>query len=97
VTGIDPEHVGHTFTIHNFPSSEQDPLFVSVPLPAIPEDAPAAPNSDYPKPYVITFQFVTGDPGTYAWNCEFPCGENYGNMGEAMSTYGYMSGTLKVV
>lgn len=97
VTGIDPEHVGHTFTIHNYPSSKQDPLFVSVPLPAVADDAPVAAGSSFPAPHVITFQFVTGGPGTYAWNCEFPCGDNYGNFGGAMGTYGYMSGTLHVV
>jgi len=97
VKGIDPATLGHTFTIHNFPTSKQDPLFVSVPLPATPEDAPAAPGSDFAAPRVVTFQFITGGPGTYAWNCEFPCGENYANFGGAMSSYGYMSGTLHVV
>jgi len=95
VTKIDPEKVGHTFTIHNFPSSKQTPLFVSVPLPAV--DAPDPQISDSGPHHTITFQFVTGSTGTYAWNCEFPCGDNYANFGGAMSTYGYMSGTLKVV
>ena len=50
------------------------------------------------KPHVITFQFVTGSAGTYAWNCEFPCGDGtYAKFGDAMSSYGYMSGTLHVV
>jgi hypothetical protein len=99
MTGIDAEHVGHTFTIHNFPSSKQDPLFVSVPLPAVADDAVEAADSAgaLPTPHVVTFQFMTGGPGTYAWNCEFPCGGNYSNMGDAMSSYGYMSGTLHVV
>jgi hypothetical protein len=95
VTKIDPEKVGHTFTIHNFPSSDQDPLFVSVPLPAV--DAPDSEIASDGPHNTITFQFVTGGPGTYAWNCEFPCGDNYANFGGAMSTFGYMSGTLKVV
>lgn len=99
MTSIDPEHVGHTFTIHNYPSSKQDSLFVSVPLPAVADDlVEAAGNAGtLPTPHVVTFQFMTGGPGTYAWNCEFPCGGNYGGMGEAMSSYGYMSGTLHVV
>jgi len=97
VRAIDDQHVGHTFTIHNFPSSDQDPLFVSVPLPAVAEDAPIVAGTDYPAPHVVTFKFVTGGPGTYAWNCQFPCGGRYADMGDAMSTYGYMSGTLKVV
>jgi hypothetical protein len=97
VTGIDANHVGHTFTIHSFPNPQQDPLFVSVPLPAVAENAPIVPGTAYPAPHVITFQFVTHGPGTYAWNCEFPCGGRYAGMGDAMSTYGYMSGTLHVV
>jgi hypothetical protein len=99
VKGIDPEHVGHTFTIHNFPSSNQDPLFVSVPLPAVADDAVEAADAAgvLPTPHVVTFQFMTGGPGTYAWNCEFPCGGMYSSMGDAMSSYGYMSGTLHVV
>jgi hypothetical protein len=97
VTGIDPNKVGHTFTIHNFPSSKQPTLFVSVPLPATPDDAKNVPGTNYAKPRVVTFQFVTGDAGTYAWNCEFPCGENYASFGGPMSTFGYMAGTLKVV
>jgi hypothetical protein len=97
VKGISPDAVGHTFTIHNFPSTKQDTLFVSVPLPALPDDAVPAAGSDYPKPHVVTFQFTTGSTGTYAWNCEFPCGDNYASFGGAMSSYGYMSGTIHVV
>ena len=99
VTSVDAEHVGHTFTIHNFPSSTQDPLFVSVPLPAVDDAVIEAADAQgvLAKPHVVTFQFMTGSAGTYAWNCEFPCGGNYANMGEAMSSYGYMSGTLHVV
>jgi hypothetical protein len=97
VRNVDPKLIGHTFTIHNFPSSKQDPLFVNVPLPAVSESAPNAPGSNYPAPHVVTFQFVTGGPGTYAWNCEFPCGDNYAGFGGAMGTNGYMSGTLTVV
>jgi hypothetical protein len=93
VTRISAAHVGHTFTIHNFPSSKQSPLFVSVPLPAIAGDN----ASDTGTHHTVTFQFVTGTAGTYAWNCEFPCGSNYASFGGPMSTYGYMSGTLKVV
>jgi len=97
VTGIRPDQVGHTFTIHSFPNSQQDPLFVSVALPGVADDAPVVQGTNYPKPHVITFQFVTGGPGTYAWNCEFPCGENYAGMGGPMSSFGYMAGSLKVV
>lgn len=97
VTGISPDSVGHTFTLRSFPSPDQDSLFVSVPLPALPDSAQPAPGSDYPKPHVVTFQFITKGPGTYAWNCEFPCGDNYAGFGGPMATFGYMSGTLRVV
>jgi hypothetical protein len=91
-----PDAVGHTFTIHAAPTN-QDPLYVNVPLPAIPDDAPAAKGSDYPKPNVVTFSFVTGGKGRYVWNCEFPCGDGYyAKFGGPMSTRGYMSGTLTV-
>ena len=103
-TSIDPSHVGHTFTIHNYPSDTQQNIFVSVPLPAVADDVSsnptAAPSASNPygwAPHVVTFKFVTKGPGEYAWNCEFPCGGNYAGMGEAMSSYGYMSGVIHVV
>ena len=95
-TQTDPDTVGHTFTIHAAPTN-QDPLFVSIPLPAVADDAPVAAGSDYPAPHIVTFSFVTGGPGEYVWNCEFPCGDGYyAKFGGAMSTRGYMSGTLTV-
>lgn len=97
VTRVDPGAVGHTFTIHAAPTA-QDPLFVSAPLPAVPDSAPVAQGSDYPKPNVVTFSFMTRGPGKYVWNCEFPCGDGYyAKFGGPMSTRGYMSGTLTVV
>jgi hypothetical protein len=96
VTHTDPDSVGHTFTIHGAPTN-QDPLYVSVPLPAVPDDAPVAKGSDYPAPNVVTFSFVTNGPGKYVWNCEFPCGDGYyAKFGGPMSTRGYMSGTFTV-
>jgi hypothetical protein len=96
VSKVDPDTVGHTFTIHAAPSN-QDPLFVSVPLPATADNAPTAPNSDYAAPHVVTFSFITGGPGNYVWNCEYPCGDGfYAKFGGPMSTRGYMSGTLTV-
>jgi len=95
-TQTDPDAVGHTFTIHAAPTN-QDPLFVSVPLPAVPDDAPIAPGSDYPAPITVTFSFVTGGAGKYQWNCEFPCGDGfYAKFGGPMATRGYMSGTFTV-
>jgi hypothetical protein len=91
-----PKAIGHTFTLHAAPTA-QTPLFVSVPLPAVPDDAPIAKGSQYPKPNVVTFSFMTGGAGKYVWNCEFPCGDGtYAKFGGPMSTRGYMSGTLTV-
>jgi hypothetical protein len=96
-TRTDPDAVGHTFTIHAAPGN-QDPLYVSVPLPAVADDAPVDDATGYPKsPHVVVFSFVTGGPGEYIWNCEFPCGDGYyAKFGGPMSTRGYMSGTLTV-
>jgi hypothetical protein len=96
VTRTNPKMIGHTFTLHAAPTN-QSPLFVSAPLPAVADDAPPAPGSDYPKPNVVTFSFMTGSAGEYVWNCEFPCGDGYyAKFGGPMSTRGYMSGTLTV-
>jgi hypothetical protein len=96
VSSVDPDAVGHTFTIHAAPTN-QDPLFVSVPLPAVADDAPLVPNSAYPAPHVVTFSFVTGGKGEYVWNCEYPCGDGtYAKFGGPMSSRGYMSGTFTV-
>ena len=96
-TGADPEHIGHTFTIHAAPGN-QDPLFVSVPLPAVADDAPTAADTGYPThPHVVVFSFITGGKGTYVWNCEYPCGDGYyAKFGGPMSTQGYMSGSFTV-
>ncbi len=92
---VDPNHVGHTFTIHGL-ASTKDPLFVSVPLPAVPEDAATLDNG-YPAPHVVTFSFVTQGPGEYVWQCEYPCGDGtYAKFGGPMSQQSYMSGTLTV-
>ncbi len=96
VSHVSPNHIGHTFTLHAAPG-DQDPLFVSVPLPAVPESVKPTKGSDYPKPNVIRFSFITGGPGHYVWNCEYPCGDGYyAKFGGPMSTRGYMSGTVNV-
>ena len=97
VTGIDPQGVGHTFTLHAAPGN-QDPLFVSVPLPAVADDAPTSADTGYPThPHVVVFSFVTHGPGTYVFNCEYPCGDGYyAKFGGPMATQGYMSGTVTV-
>lgn len=95
VTHVDPTAIGHTFTIHGL-ADTPDPMYVSVPLPAVADDAPALANG-YPKPHVITFSFVTKGPGHYVWQCEYPCGDGtYANFGGPMSAQGYMTGTITV-
>jgi hypothetical protein len=98
VRHVDPSQVGHTFTLRGIPGNSST-LFVSVPLPLNPSSATPVQigAGSYPSPVVVTFKFFTGDKGQYAFNCEFPCGETrIGQFGEAMSTFGYMSGTLTV-
>ena len=98
VTKVDPTAVGHTFTLRGIPGNGT-PLFVSVPLP---EDFNSTTpvtigEGAYPAPVVVKFSFLTGSKGVYNWNCEFPCGgSRIGQFGQAMSTFGYMSGTLTV-
>ena len=97
VSSVDPNNVGHTFTLRGIPGSDKM-LFVSVPLPADSNtQAVTIGDGSYTKPVVVQFSFKTGSKGVYEWNCEFPCGGGReGEFGQAMSTYGYMSGTLTV-
>jgi hypothetical protein len=97
VSSVDPTNVGHTFTLRGIPGSGKT-LFVSVPLPADSNtQAVTIGEGSYTKPVVVQFSFKTGAKGVYEWNCEFPCGGGReGQFGQAMSTYGYMSGTLTV-
>ena len=79
----DPTSLGHSFAIPD--------LGVFVPLLGISDAAPAGSHNE------ITFSFKTGKPGIYRWQCFVPCGAGsiYGN-GNAMSSFGYMQGTLVV-
>ncbi len=102
---VSADTVAHTFTLQSTPDSP-NPLYVSVPLVGVADDAPTVTQQiygnsydSYPKPNVISFQFHTGPPGTYIWHCYDPCGEDreppYGFTG-AMSTTGWMAGTMTV-
>lgn len=94
-TAIPPDVVGHTFTLHGVSSPTQEDLFVSVPLMAADEENLG--EDGYPVANMIEFSFYTGGPGTYFWNCEFPCGDGtYANFGGPMSTQGYMAGEMTV-
>jgi hypothetical protein len=94
---LSPEQVAHTFTIHMFPTSGQPGLTVNVPLAGVAENAKNLANG-YPAPETVTFEFRTGAPGRYIWQCSDPCGgtEYFAGMGGPMSTEGYMTGTLTV-
>ena len=95
VASIAPSNVAHTFTIHQYPDSNQPYMYVSVPLPAQADNAANQANG-YPTPIDVTFSFMTGAPGNYVWNCEFPCGNGYVEFGGPMSQRGFMSGTVTV-
>lgn len=92
---ISPCDVGHTFTMRPLPGVDPG-FFLSVPLPLAGNGNNECDLDSCPK-VTVTFSFVSGPKGTYAWNCEFPCGLNVGNFGAVMSAYGYMSGYLHVV
>jgi hypothetical protein len=92
VHSIDPNNVGHTFTVRGIPGTDPG-FFLSVPLPAVPGDSQTD-NGQYES---VTFSFVSGTKGTYAWNCEFPCGTQLASFGGPMSAYGFMSGFIHVV
>jgi hypothetical protein len=102
MTQINADDAAHTFAIQSSPD-ETNPIYVSVPLLGTPDNAPNAvtvQGNPYPKPNVISFQFRTGPAGhTYIWHCYVPCGNDretpYGFTG-AMSTTGYMAGTIIV-
>jgi hypothetical protein len=72
-------------------------FFLSVPLPTnvnLPNDDD---NPDAGQYYQVTFSFMSGSKGTYAWNCEFPCGQMVASFGGVMGSYGFMSGFVHVV
>ncbi len=97
VTEIDPGSVGHTFTVHQYPESGQPNLFLSVPLPMVPSSVKTDSNGYPVTPQEISVTFITGEAGTYVWNCEFPCGDLYQEFGGPMQTRGWMAGTFEVV
>ncbi len=98
---VDAADIAHTFTLQS-KADEPHPIFVSVPLLGVADDAPSnttVNGNSYPAPNVISFQFRTGPAGTYIWHCYVPCGNDretpYGFAGP-MSTTGYMAGTMNV-
>ncbi len=92
VHSVDPNNVGHTFTVRGIPGTDPG-FFLSVPFPAVPGDSQTD-NGQYES---VAFSFVSGAKGTYAWNCEFPCGTQIAGFGGPMSAFGFMSGFIHVV
>lgn len=54
-------------------------------------------NVPLPVSSIVSFSFLTGDPGAYTWICMAPCGDDPQGFGGAMARPGYMQGTLRVV
>jgi hypothetical protein len=97
VSEIKPTEVGHTFTVHQYPESSQPYFFLSVPLPMNASNAKTDKNGYPVDPQKVSVTFITGEAGTYVWNCEFPCGDMYQEFGGPMQTRGWMAGTFEVV
>lgn len=97
VTEIKTSDVGHTFTVHQYAESTQPAFFLSVPLPMNAANAKTDSNGYPVDPQKISVTFITGDAGTYVWNCEFPCGDMYQEFGGPMQQRGWMAGTFEVV
>ncbi len=98
MSSLAADQVEHTFTLHSL-ITNQDPLFVNVPLQRQTDEVMNKFDSTgvLPKPIVTTFSFYTGGPGEYVFNCEYPCGDGtYRKFGAAMGQYGYMSGKVTV-
>lgn len=97
VSEVNPESVGHTFTVRGLTSGTKENFFLNIPLPAVPDDQMSENEGEYINPQIVTFTFVTPDSGEYIWNCEFPCGDGtMARFGAAMSTQGYMSGHIVI-
>ena len=93
----DQSRRGRPHVHHPRRADEPGPVVRQRAAAAVPDDRPVVKGSDYRAPNIVTFSFVTGGKGEYAWNCEFPCGDGYyAKFGGPMSTRGYMSGTLTV-
>ena len=98
---IDPEFVGHTFTVRGAPGTDPN-FFLNVASPANiadepTNDDPMASSPKEPGGQLVQFSFISPKKGIYAWNCEFPCGASIANFGAVMGAYGYMSGYIHVV
>ncbi len=92
----DPNNIGHTFTMRSAPGVDSN-FFLNVPLPTNANLPTGSSNDDAGQHYTVTFSFISGSKGVYAWNCEFPCGSMVASFGGVMGAYGFMSGFVHVV
>lgn len=97
VTEVKSDNIGHTFTVHQYPESDEPDFFLSVPLPMNASNAKTDSNGYPVDPQKISITFITGAAGTYVWNCEYPCGDLYQEFGGPMQQRGWMAGTFEVV
>ena len=97
VSKMKATEVTHTFTVHQYSEDNQPEFFLNVPLPINGAKAKMDKAGYAVDPQKIEVTFITGDPGTYVWNCQFPCGDMYQEFGGAMQTRGWMGGTFEVV
>lgn len=97
VKGIKANEVAHTFTVLQFNATDENSMFLNVPLPVNKPKAKTD-KAGYPvDPQQVSVTFITGEAGMYIWNCEFPCGDLYQEFSGAMQTRGWMAGTFEVV
>jgi hypothetical protein len=97
VSKLKATEVTHTFTVHQYTESNQPTFFLNVPLPINGAKAKMDKAGYAVEPQKVEVTFITGDAGTYVWNCQFPCGDMYQEFGGAMQTRGWMGGTFEVV
>lgn len=96
ITQWDPNNIGHTFTMRGAPGFDPG-FFLNVPLPTNSNFPTNSTNQDAGQSYTVTFSFISGGKGIYAWNCEYPCGSMVASFGGVMGAYGFMSGFVHVV
>ncbi len=92
VTSINPNNVGHTFTVRGTPGTDPGllPQRPASPRPGRQPDRQRKVRDGH-------VQLRLGQQRPYAWNCEFPCGTSIASFGGPMNAYGYMSGFVHVV
>ena len=73
----DPNNIGHTFTMRGVPGW----IRTSSSMCRSPARSRGQRPDDAGQHYTVVFSFMSGSKGTYAWNCEFPCGSMVAGFG----------------